>query len=252
MTIASLSPSSGPMAGGTSVVLIGTGFAGTTAVRFGTTPAMSFTVDSATSITAVAPAGIAGTVDIIVISPGGTSILGNSYFFRNAPVLTAVTPDSGPLSGGNTVTVTGAHLLEATSLRFGSTAAGGFTVVSDTRITAIAPTGTVGTVGITVTTAGGTSDGYPYTYQAAPIITSLDPAQGATSSGNAVTVTGANLVSTRAVLFGTAPASFTVTSDSKIIAYAPPGVAGPVDVTASTPGGTSAPRIYTRVLRPAI
>jgi large repetitive protein len=61
-------------AGGDSVEITGSGFSGATAVNFGTTPATSFTLNSDTSITAVAPAGTSGTtVDITVVTPAGTS-----------------------------------------------------------------------------------------------------------------------------------------------------------------------------------
>lgn len=49
------------------VVLTGTGFTGATAVRFGTTPATTFTIDSDTKITVKVPAGAAGPVTIKVI-----------------------------------------------------------------------------------------------------------------------------------------------------------------------------------------
>jgi hypothetical protein len=55
------------------VTINGTGFTGATAVDFGTTPATSFTVNSAgTQITAVDPAGT-GKVDVTVTGPFGTS-----------------------------------------------------------------------------------------------------------------------------------------------------------------------------------
>jgi hypothetical protein len=73
-TLTSLSPSSGPISGGTKVTITGTNFIGTTAVTFGGFPASSFTVNSATSITATAPpAADAGAVDVAVISPFGSS-----------------------------------------------------------------------------------------------------------------------------------------------------------------------------------
>ncbi len=56
-TVTSLSPSSGPTAGGTTVTVTGTSLSGVTAVRFGATAATNFTVVSNTSLTAVAPAG---------------------------------------------------------------------------------------------------------------------------------------------------------------------------------------------------
>lgn len=71
--ITAIEPSSGPVAGGTSVTITGTDFTNATAVKFGANNAASFTVASATSITAVSPAGAAGEVNITVTTPGGTS-----------------------------------------------------------------------------------------------------------------------------------------------------------------------------------
>ena len=43
-TVSGMSPTTGPLAGGTLVTITGTGFTGVTAVDFGTTPATSFTI----------------------------------------------------------------------------------------------------------------------------------------------------------------------------------------------------------------
>ncbi len=74
-TVTAVAPNQGLGAGGTSVSISGTGFAGATAVSFGANSAASFTVKSGTSITAVSPAG-AGTVDVTVTTTGGTSATG--------------------------------------------------------------------------------------------------------------------------------------------------------------------------------
>jgi hypothetical protein len=66
-------PNAGPTAGGTPVTISGSGFAEASEVTFGGTPAASFTVESATTITAVSPPHAAGTVDIRVTGPFGTS-----------------------------------------------------------------------------------------------------------------------------------------------------------------------------------
>lgn len=72
--IASISPSSGSIAGGSPVTITGTDFAAASAVKFGATPATSFTVNSETEITAVAPRSTtAGEVDITVTTLAGTS-----------------------------------------------------------------------------------------------------------------------------------------------------------------------------------
>jgi hypothetical protein len=73
-SVVSVSPSSGPAAGGTKVTIGGTDLKGATSVSFGSTNASSFTVNGAgTSIKVTAPAGTAGTVDVTVTTPGGTS-----------------------------------------------------------------------------------------------------------------------------------------------------------------------------------
>jgi hypothetical protein len=71
--ITAISPSAGPRRGGTTVTLTGTGFSGATKVTFGTLAATSYTVVSATRITAVSPAQAPGSVYISVTTAGGTS-----------------------------------------------------------------------------------------------------------------------------------------------------------------------------------
>ncbi|MGW8973046.1 IPT/TIG domain-containing protein [Streptomyces platensis] len=251
-TLSSISPNQGSTSGGNTVTLTGTNLTGATSVTFGGTPATSVTVLSATQITAVVPAATAGPVDVTVTTPGGISTLPKSYFYVSPPVLAGVTPPSGPLSGGNTVTLTGTNLVEATAVRFGATPATSFTVVSDTQITAVVPAGSAGLSSVTVTTVGGTSNPVSYTYLAAPTITTLVPNQGSTSGGSTATLTGSNFAQTTTVLVGGAPTGFTVVSDTHLVADIPAGAAGPVNVTVTSPGGTSAPAVYTRVASPNI
>ncbi|MGH2974490.1 MAG: IPT/TIG domain-containing protein [Solirubrobacterales bacterium] len=77
--------------------------------------------------------------------------------------------------------------------------------------------------------------------QPAPVITSVEPDFGPVAGGTSVTITGTDLNAASAVKFGDVPASaFTVESETKITATAPPSkVVGPVDVTATTLAGTS-------------
>ncbi len=78
------------------------------------------------------------------------------------PVVSAISPSSGPPSGGTSVVVTGIHLLNAAVVDFGATSAQSFQVISSTEIEATAPPGSAGeTVNITVITPGGTSASTP-------------------------------------------------------------------------------------------
>ena len=71
--ISSISPNSGPAAGGTSVTITGTGFTGATGVAFGGVAATNFTVVSSTQISVVSPAQPAGLHNVYVTGPAGTS-----------------------------------------------------------------------------------------------------------------------------------------------------------------------------------
>jgi hypothetical protein len=75
-----------------------------------------------------------------------------------SPTVTSVTPGIGPLAGGNTVTITGTGFTGATSVTFGGVAATSFTVVNDTTITSVVPSGSAsGAVSVIVTTGIGSN-----------------------------------------------------------------------------------------------
>lgn len=178
------------------------------------------------------------------------------------PTVSSVSPASGPTGGGTAVTITGSNLIGATGVAFGGTAAASFSVVDSGHITATSPAGSAGTIDVTVTTPAGTSPtgaadqfGYATSTPALPTITRVSPAVGRTAGGQSVTITGANLTGATAVWFGGAPAAFSVLDDGHLAVNSPAGYAGPVDVTVTTPGGTSAVTTsdrYTYVRRPTI
>jgi hypothetical protein len=114
------------------------------------------------------------------------------------PSVTGISPSSGPLSGGSTVTITGSGFTGATSVSFGGTvnATGAMTVNSDTSITVTAPSHLAGTVDVTVTTASGTSttssaDTFTYVIPP-PTASGIMPASGV----NTTTVSITNLAGT--------------------------------------------------------
>ena len=75
----------------------------------------------------------------------------------------------------------------------------------------------------------------------APLVTHLHPRHGPRSGGTRVRIKGRDLLGASAVSFGSrAAASFTVESGGLIVAVAPPAPAGAVNVTVTTPYGTSA------------
>jgi hypothetical protein len=106
--VTGVSPNTGPTAGGTNVT-VSSGFTGAAAVAFGGVPATSFAVVADGTIFAVAPAEAAGTVDVKVTTPSGTSsaVGADQFTFAADAGLTSVSginisatagvPLSGPL-----------------------------------------------------------------------------------------------------------------------------------------------------------
>lgn len=135
---------------GQAVEILGQGFTGTSSVKFGTGSA-TFTVVSDTYLTATVPSN-GSTGFVTVTTPSGT--LTSSQKFFVVPVVSSISPISGPV--GTQVTLTGSGFLGATQITFGGVKAASFTVNSGTSIIAPVPTGAV-TGKIVVKTAGGSA-----------------------------------------------------------------------------------------------
>jgi alpha-tubulin suppressor-like RCC1 family protein len=185
------------------------------------------------------PVTVAGLSQAVSVSVGRSHMLA---FGEPIPTVTSISPALGPAGGGSSVTITGDNFEEATSVRFGSAPAAGFTVQSPTSIVATAPPGQ-GAVDVTVTTPAGTSPPTAadrFTYQLAPSVLKLSLKAGPAVGGSKVTLTGSEFTGATAVSFGGVAAEYSVVSAKSIVAVSPPRVGGTVDVTVSNVAGTSA------------
>ena len=242
-TVTSVSPSDGSPDGGNEVTVSGTGFSESAVVNVGNVAATDIHVNSTSSITATVPAAAVGTVDVTVTTEWGTSGTSpaDTYTYDGAPTITDVQPQAGPESGGTVVTVLGSGFTSATVVMFGTVEATSLSVVSPTTLMATSPPGQ-GTVSITITTAGG-SDPSPtdlFTYDIRPSIVSVSPSSGVMTGGMPITITGAGFTSDTTVRFGSSAAtSVTVMSPTVVVATAPAGLVGRVEISVTTPGGTS-------------
>jgi hypothetical protein len=218
-TLTRFSPLKG--APGITVIITGTAFTGATSVTFNGIPA-SYTVTSATRITATVPAG-ATTGPIGVGTAFGT--VTSAGTFTVAPRITGFVPQSG--EPGASVVITGSNFTGATAVRFHGIAAA-FHVDSSTQITATVPAGAT-TGPLAVTTPGGTATSTG-TYTVGPRIKSFTPSS--TVVGASVVINGANFTGAFLVTFnGSSPAIFTVNSATRITAIVPDSAtSGPIVV----------------------
>lgn len=249
-TVIGLSPSSGPLAGGTIVTVTGSNLGLASEVAFGDRFGTQIQVVSETQLKVTAPAGAApGAVSVRVTTPGGTTAADPtaSFSYIPAPAVTGVAPSAGPLAGGTVVTISGTELARATSVTFGGTPAAGLTVVSDNELLVTSPARvTAGAVDVQVVTAGGPSPTgvqARFSYRVAPTVTAVSPSSGPLAGGTAVTLTGTDLAGASAVTFGGRPGTqLQVLSDTQLTVTAPAGAAdGAVEILVTTPGGSSAP-----------
>ncbi len=184
----------------------------------------------------------------IVASNANGSAQGSDQTFTTlspVPTVTAVTPNAGLQSGATPVRIEGNFLAGATAVHFGAAEATSCQRNSDGSLSAVAPSG-AGVVDVTATSTGGTSakgaaDRFTYVPKGpAPKVGSVSPASGAAAGGTSVTVTGGGFDGVTSVSFGGAAASFSVRSTKLLTAVSPPASAGKVDLTVTTPNGTSA------------
>lgn len=74
---------------------------------------------------------------------------------------------------------------------------------------------------------------------ATPSITSVSPNSGSTAGGTSITITGTNFTGTTSVEIGGLSASFTIVSNTTIIATTPAHASGVVDIRVTNASGTS-------------
>jgi hypothetical protein len=242
MTVTSVSPDSGPISGGTTLTVRGTGFVSGATVTFGGIPAAVVTSTNANLgfITATTPAHTAGAVDVAVTNPDGQAArLANGFTYLTF-TLDFISPSSGTTNGGTAVTLFGSGFVSGATVTFGGTAATNVATTSSTSMTATTPAHAAGAVDIVVTNPDGQSarrvSGYTYATPVGPTLTSITPTLGPDSGGTRVAIVGTGFTSGATVTFGGTAATSVITSSStSMTATTPAHAAGAVEVVVTNP-----------------
>lgn len=141
-SISSISPSSGPEGGFTTITLSGSGFVGVSTATFDGVDALSVSVVNDSTLELQVPPGVAGTsVDVRVQNNVGfdVEVDGYTYTANPAPSISSLSPDTGLTNGGTTVTIAGANVLGVTSVTFGGVPGTNVQIVSPTALTVVTP-----------------------------------------------------------------------------------------------------------------
>ena len=244
--VTKVDPKAGPTTGGTVVTVTGKHLRTAKKVLFGTARGTRLTVLSDKKLTVVAPPHAVGNVDVRVKTKGGksaTSPLTRFAYVVQKPSISAVSPGSGPATGGTRVTLTGVGFTGATAVTFDGVPGSAVTVVSPTSIQVTSPAHPAQLVHVNVTTPAGTSrpvseDRFRF-LPGVPVVSGVAPGTGPVVGGTTVTITGNDFENVQSVTFGGVPGTgVTVLSLTQLEVTTPPGV-GTVDVRVTTPVGTS-------------
>ncbi len=215
--VATLSSVATTDAVGTHTGVVGASFAGTS----------NYTASSGTGDLVVSQAS---TTTTLVSSPS-TSVSGQSVTF------TATVAASSSGAGTPTGTV---NFLD------GTTTIGTDIALNSSGVATIATsTLTAGTHSITAVYSGDTNfttstGSLTQTVVVAPTVTALSPTSGSTEGGLVVTITGTGFIGALRVHFGTTAQTELMVVNSTTMRTLSPAGTGTVDVTVTTPGGTSA------------
>ena len=168
--IISLNPGRGPSIGGNYIIINGFNLIYTTAVII-EGAGVPFSILSNSQIQIIAPPMSSNyDVDITVQFRNGCSE-SLPYTYVNGPNIISLNPWSGPITGGNIITITGTGLTHTISVKFNDTVTFNFVVTSDSTIQVVVPNLTgQSNILVRVVTSSSTSNNLSYTLIPAPII----------------------------------------------------------------------------------
>ncbi|HEX4613707.1 MAG TPA: IPT/TIG domain-containing protein, partial [Urbifossiella sp.] len=187
------------------VTLSWAGSAGATSYQVfrGTTPGGEGATPIANGLTGTSyqdTAGTAGTTyyyTVAAVDAGGRGLpsaeaSATPSSAPHGPSVAGLSPAAGPISGGTTVTITGANLGGTTAFEFGSAPAT-ILSVTPTQIVVTAPAGAVGAAPVTVITPAGTAtSSYTFTLGQAPGLVGVPPFAVGSDTGGPATATEYN------------------------------------------------------------
>lgn len=246
LSLRRVTPDRGFASGGDPVEISGTGFHDGVRVFFGESLAPEASVLSPERIVARTPPRVPGLTDVRVVSPDGVSqaLLESAFLFFNPVEVLTIEPPTGPVAGGEPVTIRGTGFSPGSNVLIGGRSAISVEVLDDATIVALTPDAPgPATVDVHVSNDLGVGT-LPkgYTYFEAPRVRSVAPSVGPLGGGTLIDIRGQGFVEPLVVTVdGKALLQVERLGAERVVGVTPPGSApGPVDVVVATAFGASA------------
>ena len=166
-TLTGVSPVTGPLTGGKTLNLTGTGFLGVRSITVGGTLCEAPKPTTGTQATCVLPAKAAGSYNVVITnSDGQRSTQTINYIYQDAPSLASISPSSGTPQGGELLTLTGSNFLTGLTVTVGDSPCVGGTAISSTVATCTLPAKLAGNYDVIITNPDAQTTGnlVKYTY----------------------------------------------------------------------------------------
>ncbi|HOU53317.1 MAG TPA: IPT/TIG domain-containing protein [Myxococcota bacterium] len=240
LSIASVVPARGPVAGGTRIEVTGTGFQQGCTVLVGSTEASEVLVTNDTTIRARTPPHPAGFVPITVVWPDRRLVrLERAFFYEATVEVLEVLPAEGPSTGGTPVSVRGHGFTPETRLLIGGRQAQDVEVLDQDRIIGLTPPGRAGLREVRVVNDSGTAGlRRGFRYHDRPVVGACDPPVVEVPFHGEVRLLGSGLQGARIRFTAGNPQETTEAEDTLRVFGLSLRDPGTVDVTADSPGGT--------------
>jgi hypothetical protein len=239
--VSTVNPASGLEEGGINVTVTGKNLSDAYPFKFGGSLATSVVCSSSSKCTMVNPAHAPGLVAVVVVSPLGNGTLADAFNYLR-PVISKVSPSSGPLEGGTKITVTGKALTDNYTFEIGGSPATSVSCSSSSTCTMITPDHAPGSVAVAADSPEGNgtlANAFKYLE---PAVTGFLPGVGPTVGGIYVQINGTSLKTGMTVDFGGESASSVSCTDSTVCTVTlPPHAAGAVNVTVTVDSYSSSP-----------
>jgi len=245
-------PDRGPTTGGIEVRIFGSGLADSDAVFFGDDAALVIEANNDAELVVILPQTTASLsppppdglvfVDVTVVRTRAddqrSGFLTDGFAYVLPPVVTAVSPASGPVAGNTDVVIRGRFFTPGTEVTFDGAACVALVFVSATELRCFTPPGEAGPADVAAfdfVAAGivdfGTVTAAAYTYVPPPRVDSIAPSEGPTFGGDVVTIRGAFFLPGALAFIDGAPCSGAVVVDAQTLrCTTPAGQRGPADV----------------------
>ncbi len=239
-TITTVTPNYGALAGGTSLTINGTGFsthAGLPLIDIGGSLCQSVVVVNPTTINCTTALGTVGVQTITLTNANSLSgNLASGFTYQGAPTVSALSLDYGASVGGESITLTGtnfSNLGANPTVTINGVNCTSVVFASSTSISCTTGSSISGSYDVIVTNADGQSSvgqTIAYTYQDAPIVSSVSPFSGALAGGGTIVISGSNFSalggSPTVLVDGNPCTSVVVVNPSTLSCTAPAGSAG--------------------------